>query len=269
MISLEKQSGLPLFWNREEEAMQFGEEIKTVEPIIRTKKEMTPVLYDPEAEGPDELYLIYRGIAPAADKKDIAEQGLRFDITVIRPGTIGKEFIKTAGHYHPHKPGTGETFPEIYEVLFGKAHFLLQQPVDEENYGELKKTLLITAKPGDKVLIPPGYGHITINPGEDYLIISNWVADNFPLNYEPINIKKGGGYFELKDEEGPVFVPNSQYTHLPSLKRCSVTPVPKLNLHTGLPIYRVFHESPSSFSFLLYPENHKPVFEEYLTELTK
>ncbi len=267
MISLEKQSGLPLFWDSDDKILIFGEEIESVEPVIRTREEMASVLYDPEAKGPAELYYIYRGVAPATDKENIAEQGLRFDITVIRPGTIGKEYIKTAGHYHPFKPNTGEQFPEVYEILYGKAHFLLQQPV-ADNYDELEKTLLITAKPGDKVLVPPGYGHIAINPGDDYLIISNWVADNFPLNYGAITAQKGGGYFELKDDEGPVFVPNSQYKHLPSLKRCSVTPVPKLNLHTGLPIYRVFHESPASFSFLLYPENHNQIFAEYIKELT-
>ncbi len=268
MISLEKQSGLPLFWDTENKKIVFGEGLDKVEPIIRTKKEIQEVLFEAEEGGPEDLYYMYRGVVPTAEKENITEQGLRFDITVLRPGTIGREYIKTAGHYHPLKPGTNSTFPEVYEVLFGKAHYLLQRPCNE-NYAELEKALLISAKPGDKVLIPPGYGHITINPGDDYLIISNWVANGFSLIYDPITEKKGGGYFELKDDEGPVFLPNSRYKHLPSLKRCSVTPVPKFKLHTGLPVYRVFHEDPGSFSFLLYPENYEQVFEEYLHELIK
>lgn len=266
MISLEKQSGLPLFWDTENKRIIFGEGLAETEPEIRTREDMKEVLFETDEDGPDELYYMYRGVAPESDVKEIAGQGLRYDITILRPGTVGREYVKTAGHYHPLKPGTSFTYPEVYELLYGRAHFLLQRPL-EGNYGELEKVMLIAAKPGDKVLIPPGYGHITINPGEDYLIMSNWVAGGFTSDYAPITERNGGGYFELQDEEGPVFLPNSRYNYLPSLKRCSITPVPRFSLHTGLPIYHVFHKDPASFSFLLYPENYEQVFYEYLQGL--
>jgi len=54
---------------------------------------------------------------------------------------MGIEFVKTAGHYHPLIEGTGYTYPEIYEVLSGVAHYLLQK---SEN---LKITDVIIVKP--------------------------------------------------------------------------------------------------------------------------
>lgn len=266
MISLEKQSGLPLFWNGEEERLVFGEGLNGVRPDIRTKTQMKDVLFEPDGEGPEDLYYMYRGVSRVHEAEAIAKHGLRYDITFLRPGTVGREYIKTAGHYHPCKAGSFHTYPEVYEVLFGRAHYLMQSP-REDNCDQLEKVLLIAAKPGDKVLIPPGFGHITINPGEDFLIMANWVASDFSSVYEPMLLKGGGAYFELRGDEGPEFVPNSRYLHIPTLKRCPVTPVPRFNLHTGLPMYRVFQDDPDVFSFLYSPENYEAVFGEYLQEL--
>ncbi len=249
MISLEKQSGLPLAFEVEEHRLDFQEGIPEVQPEVRTRNQMQEVLFQPEEPGPQELYYMFRGIARREDRAQLKEKRLRYDITVLRPGFIGREFIKTAGHYHPLKPGTAYTYPEVYEVLYGRAHYLLQKPRGED-FGEMDEVILIAAKPGDKVLIPPHFGHITINPGEDYLIMSNFVEDSFASIYVPIKSRGGGGYYELKGEEGPEFLANSRYQYLPSLKRCPVTPAPRLNLHRGLPLYHVFQEDSSLGSTL-------------------
>jgi glucose-6-phosphate isomerase len=268
MIDLSKQSGLPVQWDPGKQSLVFDRQVYCSEenPDIRRRDDMEEVLFDRRACGFDELYYMYRGIALIQDRRAIADQGLRYDITVIRPGTLGGEFIKTAGHYHPLKPGTGLTFPEVYEVLHGRAHYLIQRPVPDDP-SRLESVLLIAARPGDKVLIPPGYGHITINPGEDYLIMSNWVAEGFSSLYDQIRAHHGGAYYELQTEEGPEFWPNKQYQSLPPLLRCPVTPVPDFSLITGLPIYSVFQENHKAFRFLTHPELFRHVFNKYLSEL--
>jgi len=268
MIDLNKRSGLPLSWDPQEEQLICGEGITTEEgaPDIRRRLDMQEVLYDDQAEELDQLYYMYRGVALSEDLPAINRAGLRFDITALRPGTISGEFVKTAGHYHPCKEGTGLTWPEAYEVLHGRAHYLLQSAVPDHP-DRLEEVYLITAKPGDKVLIPPGFGHITINPGEDFLVMSNWVADGFASLYEPIRKMKGGAYFELAVNEVPEFVPNQNYTKLPPLNRSSVVPVEELSLLTGLPFYSVFKENNSAFRFLTHPEEFTGVFESYVKEL--
>lgn len=266
MIELSKQSGLPLSWSRSGERLVFDAPLPEIEPDIRRHADMEDVLYEPREKGENELYYMYRGIALPPDEEAIAGRGLRYDVTAIRPGTVGREYIKTAGHYHPLKPGTGLTYPEAYEVLHGRAHYLLQLPAPE-NSGRLQAVILIAAKPGDKVLIPPGFGHITINPGEDFLIMSNWVARDFSSVYEPYRACGGGAYFELQDEEGPEFVPNSRYHHLPPLMRAPVTPLPQMKLITGLPLYRVFQEDQSAFDYLVRPEDFREQFAGYLALL--
>ncbi len=268
MIDLNKRSGLPLSFDPGQEQLVLGEGLTTEEgaPDVRRRQDMQEVLYDDQADELDKLYYMYRGVAMVEDQPAIKDSGLRYDVTAVRPGTISREFVKTAGHYHPKKEGTQLTWPEVYEVLHGRAHYLMQSAVPGHP-DQLEQVFLLAAKPGDKVLIPPGFGHITINPGEEFLIMSNWVAEGFSSLYDPIRKMKGGAYFELDGGEAPEFVPNPNYKSLPPLKRCSVVPVEDLSLLTGLPFYSVFKENNSAFRFLTHPEEYTGVFEMYLEEL--
>ncbi len=61
----------------------------------------------------------------------------------------------------------------LYEVLEGLAHFLLQT-------NALDDVVLIEARKGDIIVIPPGYGHVTINPRlDETLIMANLVSTAF------------------------------------------------------------------------------------------
>ncbi|HHX75375.1 MAG TPA: glucose-6-phosphate isomerase [Firmicutes bacterium] len=196
---------------------------------------------------------MYRGVSREEDRELLAAHGLRYDVTVIRPGRIGREYIKTAGHYHPVKPGTDTTYPEVYEVLAGRAHYLLQTEPDEEGVD----AIIIEAVPGDKVLIPPGYGHITINPGTEPLIMSNWVAAGFASVYGPIKELRGGAYFEVAAEgEDEQFLVNPNYQPTPRLAMRPVEDWPDFGLIAGKPMYLAFLADPGKFAFLTHPEDY-------------
>jgi glucose-6-phosphate isomerase len=100
---------------------------------------------------------MYRNLAwDDSDQAHLESQQVRFDMTVIPPGVICGEYVKTKGHYHPTAPdGTG--YPELYQVIEGEAHYLLQKE-------DLSDVVVVHAKAGESVFIPPGYGHVTINP---------------------------------------------------------------------------------------------------------
>ena len=133
-----------------------------------------------------ELYYMYRDLfLSRADKEKLLQQDLRYDITIIPPHMLGCEYIKTAGHYHPLVPGGSVTYPELYEVLEGEALYLLQNQ-------DLSDVVAVYASAGDKVLVPPGYGHITINRSNKTLKMANYVARNFSSLYDPIRGEGGG-----------------------------------------------------------------------------
>ncbi len=172
-------------------------EKKLRDPDIRKISDLEKVLYDKEwlesTQQDDDAYYMYRGVA----KKG----GLRYDITEIPFKMFGKEFPKTKGHYHPGDYG------EIYKVLEGRAIYLLQSRTMED-------IVAIETKAGEVAIIPPGYGHITINPGPKKLKMANWVSPEFDSVYEPIVEKEGAGYFYTEDG----WVKNKKYEKVPELR---------------------------------------------------
>ena len=152
---------------------------------------MKCVLADPWCACTDPLYGMYRDLAiTREDRAWLGEQGIRFDITVIPPLTLGDEYVKTKGHYHPDNPA-GVGYPELYGVLAGEARSLLQKKA-------LSDVVAVTARAGESVLIPPGYGHVTINPGRGVLVMANLVSTRFASEYDFYEEMQGGAYYEME-----------------------------------------------------------------------
>jgi len=189
-------------------------------PNIRYLAEMTDVLFDQEwaKTAPDsKLYYIYQDII--MNKKEhqtIKKAGLRYDITIMPPLILGKEFNKTAGHDHPLVPETKITYPEIYQVLSGQAIFLIQ-----DSYGDqIKDIYAIRANKDDQVIVPPNYEHLMINASDKELKNANWICRDFGSNvYKPFRLKQGFSYFALQGPEKEVeWQKNPNYQDIPELK---------------------------------------------------
>jgi glucose-6-phosphate isomerase len=167
------------------------------------------VLAEPRcaAEGP--LYFMYRDLArSAADRRWLDGNRLRYDITVIPPRDLCGEYVKTKGHYHPADPA-GIGYPELYEVTEGRAQFLLQTRT-------LDDIVLISADAGARVVIPPGYGHITINPSPDTtLALANLVSTAFESEYGEYEALHGAAYYVMSDGR---IVKNRHYPSAPPVR---------------------------------------------------
>jgi glucose-6-phosphate isomerase len=170
-------------------------------PQPRTIGEIRGVLMDPACECREPLYYMYRDLSRLpGDRAWLRSEGLRYDVTVIPARTLCGEYVKTKGHHHPPGPG-GIPYPEIYEVLEGRAHFLLQTRAADD-------VRLVEARQGDRALIPPGYGHVTINPGREALVMANLVSTRFESDYSAYEEHRGAAYFEL---EGGTLRRNPRY----------------------------------------------------------
>jgi glucose-6-phosphate isomerase len=164
----------------------------------RKLKELKEVLLDSKVvqkEPETEIYYMIRGVSFFGD--------LRFDITIFPPKILGKEYVKTKGHFHLGN------FGELYQVLEGEGIFLLQKgkKLVEDVY-------FVRAKKDEFVKIPPQYGHITINPTKKMLIVGNWIFDRVKSEYESFEKLKGACYFFTKDG----WIKNKNYEFVPKLK---------------------------------------------------
>ena len=218
-------------------------------PQPRTIGEIRGVLMDPACECREPLYYMYRDLSRSpGDRAWLREEGLRYDITVIPARTLCGEYVKTKGHYHPPDP-RGVPYPEIYEVLEGRAHFLLQTKAADD-------IRLLEALPGDRALIPPGFGHVTINPGRGTLVMANIVSTGFESDYSTYEELRGAAYYEL---EGGALVRNSRYPAVAAPVRLMAgLDQPGLRLLPLGPLYSLI--STGSLEFLNRPDEFPELF---------
>ena len=263
MISLEKTSGLPLQM-REDYSLVFGEEIQPGSQEIREFSALKNFLHDPSGKyWRRDVYHIYRDLGLKTDLEKIHEANLEYDLTVIPPGKIGNEFVKTCGHYHPFKPGTAVRYPEVYEVIYGKIFWLLQSA--SEDLERLEQVFLISAERGQKIIAPPGFGHTSINPTGDVAVLANWQPRGNQEIYEPYEKFNGAAFYVLESERlsrsgqtSPEFefTPNLNYKQVPPLLKAQPREFPQYDLLFALPMYFTGMKNLKSLDFLTNPENY-------------
>ena len=153
----------------------------------RTHEKMEDVLMDPKGKGPSIHYYMIRG---GNDQKNI---------TVWEPGTVSGEYIKTYGHYH-----VGQ-LDENYDILFGQGIALLQKLALDENGEMIANTVeefkAIITKPGDRIYMAPGQGHLLVNTGSTYFA----TADDSPVDFEerdPTSFPGHADYSLVKEMRG-------------------------------------------------------------------
>lgn len=255
MIDLEKVSGLPIEIN-DDNSLKFKSPLPEVKPAVRTFEEMKPVLMEPDAKPPfEEMYYMYRNVHFKEHEDMLQKLNVGYDITVVPPGKIGNEFIKTVGHYHATKAGTSIAYPEVYEVLNGHALFLLQKM--DPLFQELITVIAMEAKAGDKVIYPPNYGHIIVNIGTEVLVTSNWVGDQFERLYQQVSDRHGMGYYVVADDAGGFkFVPNKNYEKHPEVRVLTNKFMDRFDIMGNEPMYTIGTNKPDALEFLNHPEKY-------------
>ena len=263
--------------------MSYKDFIKNQAPDIRHLFDIKEVILDQEwlsKQNNMELYYMYRGMGlTEEDKKKIADARLRYDITVIPPLMLGKEYNKTAGHYHC-EAAKGISYPEIYEVLEGEAYYLMQSVIENNS---VEDVYFIYAAAGDKVIIPPNYGHFTINASNKDLAMANWVCLDCVSDYSKVKEKRGACYYAIKNspnspvsgmgqallqggksQEGEInWLENKNYQNIPKLRKLSPTNFSELGLEKNKEMYELVDDL-EKLKFLIQPENYEKLWERIL-----
>lgn len=256
MKDLKETAGIDI--KMEDVGLVYDQNVFPVEKATRTYDEAIDVYEEKGAEEQD-LYYMYRYFEDVADSQTFVENKIEYDITVIKSGKIGNEFIKTAGHYHIYVPNTDLTYPEVYEVVDGQIEYLLQTHPDTEGNVD---AVIVTANAGDKIIVPPNYGHISINVGPDVAVESNLQLRDLPASadYETFKIFSGGDLFR----EGKGWENNREY-NIRSLKKVTPKEKPEWGITKDSPLYTSFIASPEKFKWLTEPQNFN--FSDVWTEL--
>lgn len=175
-------------------------DVTNLTPDIRHLDDMREVLFDKDfaKNAPNgELYFMYRKVKQ--------ENSLVHNLTVIPAEMLGSEFAKTKGHVH-----IGD-FKEIYTVLNGQAIFLMQKG----DGNKIEDVCAVKAEKGESVIIPEGYGHVTINPSEiRTLRTGDWTSENCKSDYSLFEKMHGACYYYTKTG----WIKNENYKIAPALR---------------------------------------------------
>lgn len=245
---LSEKVGLPVTLT-DDNHLEFGDGVVFDGESVRKMSDLAIVAADDKLDIDDTpAYFMYRNVHRPEDEQKILSNNQRFDLTVIPAGRLGKEFIKTSGHYHPEKEGTGVEYPELYYVISGQATYLMQK---HEKDGTISDVIVSRVKPGEAIVMPLNYGHVTINELDEPLVMANWVEKNFKSEYGDFETKRGAAYYLNAD--GKVSK-NPNYNNLPELKIMDTAPQVLESLK-DTPIYD-YAKNLETIELIAKPEDH-------------
>ncbi len=261
MIDLSDLSGYTLKFDPETVGLSFGPGMRMPQFSTRELDALRPVLLDADVEGPDVIYWMYRNTGLPEDAALSEAHRLRYDLSAFRSVTLGPEYMKTSGHYHPVIPGTKLAYPEVYEVLHGEALYVMQMVDDYAASPEevvVEDVIMCRVRAGQKIIMPPGYGHVTVNTCEEPLLMSNWVSSAFSSFYGTVEDARGFSWYVVNDGGEPSYLENKSYAQgVPAVRWAEVQEVPELGLTWDTPMYQACAEEPERFEFLNDPGPHQ------------
>jgi len=221
----------------------------------RRAVDLAGVLCCPDAVAPNtELYRTYGLLdAPACGGQALQRYGLTLGLVMLPPLRIGREYNKTAGHYHPAIPGSAHAYPEVYSQLHGRLLLLLQKrrPADPI---AVDHCVLVESRPGFSIVIPPGYAHALINQTSEAALLVGLYGRAFEPDYAPVRARRGLAYYVLADDEGFETARNPSYPERPPLRRLgALAGTPFAPPHAGEPVWQSFLQRPDEYAFLTQP----------------
>lgn len=228
MLDITEKIGFKVLFDESTNTLEFGPDITFIkswekslnsstipnEPVwksFRFAKDFTDdsgnIIKQPNlnkfSEPGKKLYFGNNGVYWKELINNVTSKNLVPDITILPPYMVGEEFNRTEGHEHLSK------LPEVYENIYGENIFLLFKL--NNNKIDIDDIIAVFAKPGDHVVFPPDYQHISINIGNTHFIMTDWNSKNANSNFMFIKKHNGAPYWVIKGKKGPEFKKNPRY----------------------------------------------------------
>lgn len=258
MSLLLEKSGLPISFNDVMDRLSFSDAMAYASFGVRTMDDVRALYENSDGYASDlDIYMFYRDVCYPEHRQLFSQHGLRYDITMILPGTINGEYYKTSGHFHGFVSSSRHSYPEVYEVLYGCCMYILQKSSDIIGTSaemSIHEVILLRVDAGQAVVIPPDYGHCAINIGKVPLVFSNIAALSCPLSYGPFRERGGASYRVFEASEGPAAKKNHAYGLIPEARWAVAKPAPALGLDFEVPSYQRYVREPGMFAYLTEPQ---------------
>ena len=248
--NLQEACGLPVSFDTESSELILGDGLNDPSYCVRNLHDLKAVWANPIEEVDQVIYRYTSALHLKEDAEVWKKANMDYGIVIFVPGTFSGGYVKSSGQYHPPVQPCNTGTPEIYTVLSGVGHFLLQKA--SPPFSKIEDAVMVEVQEGETFVVPPDYGHLQINPGPEPLVFSYAVMDGMKGCYDPFKTRKGAIYYEMADkDERHVF--NDRYPeHVPLrvLQAADLCQLPKLNEKVT---YQAIRDSLAQLPFLTDP----------------
>ncbi|WP_072570484.1 glucose-6-phosphate isomerase family protein [Enterobacter sp. SA187] len=241
--------GLDMTVHRQPLGFSYGGEVIGPLAEIRTLDQIRASLRDPYCRGPNEVYAIAMDVARIQDRDELKKRMLLFGVVTYAAGQLGDEPVRSQGHVHRISQHSGWSPPELYEIWQGRAIIYMQEYVADDP----GRCFAVIAGPGEKVLVPPGWGHATISASPDEpLTFGAWCDREYGFEYDAVRAHKGLAWYPLLQEKQIIWQHNPHYA--PGRLQ-AITPRRYSEFGiTAAPLYQQFIDDPARFQFISRPD---------------
>ncbi len=245
------ETGLDLTINTAMMELSYGAGVLGPEPEFRTLEAIRSTLMDAQCTGRSPVYSIAMDVRFEEDEDDLQERYLLFGVVIYAAGRLGKEPVRSQVHVHAIAPHSGWSPPELFEIWEGKAIVYAQEHTTDDP----GRCIAITANPGEKVVVPPGWAHAVINADpERPMVFGAWCDRQYGFEYDALRAHGGLAYFPTVAGEGAIdWVPNDRYRAAGLQQRRSRS-YPELRLDPTEPIYAQYRNSAQSVEWVAQPQ---------------
>ena len=245
------ETGLDLAIDTATMGFRYGAGVRGPEPEFRTLDTIRPSLRDPHCSGPSPVYSIAMDVRREEDEDDLKARFLLFGVVVYAAGRLGKEPVRSQGHVHAIAPHSGWSPPELFEIWEGTAIVYAQEFTTDDP----GRCIAVAARPGEKVVVPPGWAHAVINAEtESRMVFGAWCDRQYGFEYSGVRAHGGLAFFPLVAADGTIgWVANDRYRAVGLDKRRS-RDYPELGLDPVAPIYEQYCRTPESVGWIAQPQ---------------
>ncbi|MGB6727416.1 MAG: glucose-6-phosphate isomerase family protein [Terracidiphilus sp.] len=240
--------------------MHYGVGVLGPQPEYRTLDSIRPSLMDPLCSGPDPVYSIAMDVRLEEDEEDLKKRYLLFGVVAYAAGRLGQEPVRSQGHVHAIAPHSGWPPPELFEIWEGKAIIYAQQFASDHP----GRCFAISAGPGEKVVVPPGWAHAAINADPGNTMVFGAVCDRqYGFEYTDVRGHGGLAWFPVIEPDGSIgWKANSRYEDRRLQERRSRT-YPELDLDPHQSLYAQYRARPESLEWVAQPQRYAELWPSF------
>jgi glucose-6-phosphate isomerase, archaeal len=240
----------------------YGQAVFGPQAEFRRLDDIRRSLRDPSCKGPDPVYSIVMDVGRREHLDELKRRMLLFGVVVYAAGQLGEEPVRSQGHIHAVAPHCGWSTPELFEIWEGRAIIYAQESAEDDP----GRCFAVTAQPGDKVVVPPGWAHAVINADPmSPMMFGAWCDRQYGFVYDAIRAHHGLAWFPIMDNQQKInWEPNPSYR-----RGCADLSIrrPRAYLELGLdpatPIYELFAKDPESVQWVSEPARAASVWDGF------